>query len=204
MRFLIHRVSLIAILALTLQVGITSAQPGHPPPPPPSDGGQPQYQPPPPRARSAHHRRGLHVGVSIGLGEIIASDCDTCSTLTGLAFDFTLGAFIGPRIAIMYDAFGVFSYEDGISIANIVNSFAVQYWLRRNIWLKGGLGISQIQLTDGFFESYEFGVGGTAAVGFELMQRFNFVMDLQARLSHGTFDDGGLSNAAILLGFNWY
>src|SRR4029079_18693898 len=84
----------------------------------------------------------------------------------------------------------------------------IQYWVTPQLWLKGGLGFSQVRVDDAFGGSdAEYGFGGQIGVVFELVSSTRFALDLSAKVSHGTFKDGGqtvgLSNAAVLVGFHW-
>jgi hypothetical protein len=212
------------VVGLVVMVGaqMASAQPGPgpgaPPPPPPGAPASPYYAPPPPGPgygpqppvyAPAPERQGFLIGFGIGGGEIAATDCDGCESLGGFAFDFQVGGFISPRMAIMYDAFGVLRSENNLVWINGVNTAAIQYWVTPQLWLKGGLGFSQVRVDDGFGNSdAEYGFGGQLGVGFEVISSARFALDLSAKVSHGTFKDGGqtvgLSNAAVLVGFHWY
>jgi hypothetical protein len=187
--------------------GVAAAQPGSPPPPPPPPPGgggyyaaqPPTYYPGPPE------RSGFLIGFSLGGGEMIATDCEGCDSLAGLGFDFSIGGFINPRLAIMYDAFAVLHPEDDVVLTNGTNTAAVQYWVTPQLWIKGGIGFSQIRLSDGGGEiAAEYGVGATAGVGFEVISSRTFALDIAGRVSHGTFDGGGVSNGAVLVGVHWY
>jgi hypothetical protein len=197
--------SVVVVVALILG-GTASAQPGGQPPPPPPPGGPyyapaPMMPPPPPPPG----RRGFLIGFGLGGGEIASTDCDGCESLAGFAFDFSVGGMLNPNLAIMYDAFGVIRVEEGAALTNSVNTLAAQYWVTPIVWLKGGIGVSQIRLSDSEGTiAAEYGFGATAGVGVELIRSDTFALDASARLSHGTFDGGGLSNLAVLVGFHWY
>jgi hypothetical protein len=190
--------------------GPPSGPPPGPPPGPspgPPPGPQPAYTPPPTYAVApmTPGRRGFMVGFSLGAGEIFATDCQGCDSLAGLGFDFSIGVSLTPNLAIMYDAFGVIRPEDGLVLTNATNVAALQFWITPTLWLLGGAGISQIRLSDGFGNSAEeYGFGVTVGGGIEVIRSDRFGLDLRLRLSHGTFDGGGLSNAAALVGFHWF
>jgi hypothetical protein len=196
--------------ALMLVGTAAIAQPGQPPPPPPPPPGgggapSPYYTPPPTYVPPSQGRQGLMVGFGIGAGEIVASDCESCDSLAGVAFDFSIGGMLNPNLAIMYDAFVVIRPEDGDALANGTNTVAAQFWLTPQLWIKGGVGLSLIQLHfEGGGTLEEYGLGITGGIGFEVMRSDKFAIDLSARLSHGQFDGGGLSNGAVLVGFRWY
>jgi len=184
---------------VALSTSIAQAQPG-PPPPPPS----PHYAPPPSYVPPAG-RSGFFIGISVGGGQMIATDCSGCDSLAGLAFDFSIGSMISPSVGIMYDAFAVLRPEDGSVLTNATNTVAAQIWLTPKFWLKGGVGFSQIRITTELGESAaDYGFGATAGAGFEIVSSPRFAIDIAGRVSHGTFDGGGVSNAAAVVGFHWY
>jgi hypothetical protein len=183
-----------------------AAQPPPPPPPPPGGGApSPYYTPPPTYVPPSQGRQGLVVGFSVGGGEMVNTDCDNCESLAGFAFDFSIGGMLSPQLAIVYDAFGVIRVENDAALTNATNTVAAQYWVTPIVWIKGGVGLSLVRLEFGNgFADEEYGFGVTAGAGVELIHSDTFGLDLSGRVSHGTFDGGGLSNGAVLVGFHWY
>jgi hypothetical protein len=85
---------------------------------------------------------------------------------------------------------------------------ALQYWPTNILWVKGGMGIGHIQVTNesgGFVEGDETGFGLMGALGVEVVQSYNFALDIQGRIAHGFYSQGGdATNYALMVGFNWY
>ena len=114
----------------------------------------------------------------------------------------------------MGDVFlGIRYFNDAaIGDGSTYNTFwtvALQYWANSFIWLKGGVGIANLQINDentpGVTINFddETGLGIMGAVGFEVLQSYNFALDLQLRASHGFYAGGDLNNLAFMGGFTY-
>jgi hypothetical protein len=176
--------------------------------PPPQGYPPPQYYPPPPPPPRGMYRDGFLIGVGIGFGGISADACgDFCGG--ALALELHLGGMINPRMGVMGDFWGNFHpipNSDGTT-SHSISTLALQYWLTDIIWLKGGLGIGRMQITSDSAGSIgdETGFAIMGAGGIELVQATTFALDLQLRLGHGFYSQGGdVNNLAFMAGFNWY
>jgi hypothetical protein len=182
-------------------------QPAPPPPPPPGygPGPAPGYYPPPPPGIQRH---GFTIGFSLGGGSF---NCDTCAdkdAFEGFALDIHLGAMIGPRAAIMFDGWGVSHNLDGGSFTHVINTGALQFWVGPKVWLKGGIGIGRLSLSNDKGQTVAESENGAAVMfagGFEVYQGQTFAMDLQLRGGAASYSDAdGIVMGSINLGFNWY
>jgi hypothetical protein len=193
----------IALVALLGSVSAAQAQ--YAPPPP-------YYPPPPPPPPRGVYRSGLVLGFGVGGGAITASDCgDVCGG--AIVGEFHIGGMINPRMAVLFDVFGAdhpWSDPAGDSHST-TNSFwmgALQFWPNDILWVKGGIGVGHIQVTNDsalLVSGDETGLGLMGAVGFEVVQSYNFALDIQGRIAHGFYSQGGdANNLAVLVGFNWY
>jgi hypothetical protein len=90
---------------------------------------------------------------------------------------------------------------------NGIYTIAAQYWATDIIWLKGGVGLAHLQFGyDGAVPiNDETGPAFLVAGGVEVVQSFNFALDLQLRVGHGSYSDGpDVTNIAFMVGINWY
>lgn len=150
----------------------------------------------------ASERQGFIIGFGVGGG---AMTCDGCSSLNGPAAEVHLGTMLNGKTAIVLDGSGVAKTESGSTLYSIVSTVALQYWVAPQVWLKGGVGLGELQLeTRGATFHSDSGLGFTGAIGLEVLQRKTFALDLQFRYS--TADIGGdrINNFSGVLGFNWY
>jgi hypothetical protein len=197
-------VKLIASLAL-LVPAIAAAQPGAygpPPPPPPGYYAQPVAAPAP-----STERRGFLIGFSLGGGSITCDDCR--DSLSGVALDIHLGGMIAPNLALMFDGMGVaHTLEEGNgTLIHVVDTIAAQYWVTPQFWIKGGVGIGRISVSDADGEEVAASETGSAAmfgVGYELVSSRTFALDLQLRGAVAHYDETDVQMGSLGLGINWY
>jgi hypothetical protein len=184
--------SLVALSAVAATAATASAQPA----------AAPYAAPPAPPAQ----RDGFLVGFSIGAGSMFAED----ESLNGVAFDFSIGGMLNPKLAIMYDASAVMHPEDvgngeSYVFTSSFNTIALQSWVAPKVWLKGGLGFARVFVSgDGESETLENALGITGAAGYEIVQSRNFALDASVRLASGFYEGVTLHNASLLVGFHWY
>jgi hypothetical protein len=155
------------------------------------------------------YREGLVVGGGLGFGGISADQCgDVCGGV--FSFEGHIGGMMNPRMAVMIDLWANVRNSTSLDAAvwNGIYTGALQYWLTDIVWLKGGIGAGHMQLTsngDGVPFGDEWGLAIMGAGGVELVQAGTFALDLQLRLGHGFFSEGGdVNSLGFMAGFNWY
>ncbi|MDB4955373.1 MAG: hypothetical protein JWO36_2942 [Myxococcales bacterium] len=202
-----------ALLAILLVPGLAAAQ-GYG-----GGGGPGYYSQPNPIPGGFHDRTGrLMWGGSIGLGGMHdngsgLTNCDNCSTGPAVEVDGHIGGMLSPRFGLMLEMQAnsrqVHSdLQNGDTfLTQGTAMIAAQYWLTPQLWLKGGLGVAQLQ-ADNAYVTYDFG-GGAAimgAIGFELLSARNFAVDLQGRIIEGSYNSGNdnITSGTVGVGLNWY
>ena len=171
------------------------------------------YPPPPPQPRGVY-RSGLTFGGALGLGII---DGPNCTTVCGGGFMFEghLGGMLNPRLALVGDGWvGARYFTDPAlgngSTYNSIWTIALQYWVTDIVWLKGGIGFANLTISDendpnvSIAFDNESGGAVMGAAGIEVVQSYNWALDLQIRAGHAFYDGGDLNNLAFMVGFNWY
>jgi hypothetical protein len=214
-----HRKNLllgIGVVLLTVlgSVSVADAQ-GYPPP---------YYPPPPPPPPRGVFRAGIVWGFALGLGDVNSANCPNGGSACGGAFavEGHLGGMISPRTAVMFEAWGAdHPYSFAGTDHETINSFwtgAAQFWLSDLFWIKGGAGLAVLrETTDCGYDYYgntlvcgndKTGFALFGAAGVEILQSYNFALDIQGRIGAGFYGDSGgtfnVENYAILVGFNWY
>jgi hypothetical protein len=205
---------LLGILAAvpTLAPGDAAAQPGY----------GPGYGGPPPNSvlpGGFHNRTGrLTFGFSAGIGGMNDDfgdiECDGCNALSG-QIEGHIGGFIGPRLALLFEAQaniqqiqqGAF-VEDDIFLTQSAAMIAAQFWVTPQLWIKGGVGFANLQLSDNFGNEStpENGTAVMGAVGFEIFSARYMSVDLQGRLLNGSYEgiDNNITAASVGIGVNWF
>jgi hypothetical protein len=155
------------------------------------------------------YRSGLVGGVGLGLGGISASNCGDVCGLAG-ALELHLGGMITPRLSIGGDLWFDFHSipNSDASTTHSLYTVALQYWATERLWLKGGIGGANMNISSDYANvTYgdENGLGLMAAGGLEFLQIGNFALDGQLRLGRGVFSQGGdVFVWALMIGANWY
>lgn len=178
-------------------------------------------QAPPPTWPSLDRTGHVYIGASIGAGmmnadsgPISCANCDYQPAAVGGSAH--IGGFLNPRLALMLElqVNGQVvddRIEGNITLAQGAAMAAAQYWVTPRVWLKGGLGLSRLAFS--YNDSYgsasdPIDQGGALllACGIELLQAYNYAVDLQGRLLIGTYDGIGdrISAGTISVGFNWF
>jgi len=212
----------IALLTLLGSISVAQAQYAPPPQgyPPPAYYPPPPPPPPPPRGV---YRSGLVYGFSLGIGSFSFSGCGDVCGPAGMG-EFHIGGMIAPRLALVGDFWaGIHAFSDVVlgdgTTYNGIYTLAAQYWLTDIIWAKAGLGLGNLQISatcDAYGYSCNFrnetGFAFMLAAGIEIMQTYNFALDLQLRYGNvvykaadnGGSGDGDTNMFALMIGFNWY
>lgn len=227
------RTSVLAAVVLSCVAALAAApafaQPHGPPPPPPDDGGYgppPNYgQPPPgpyapPEPAPPFERQGWFAGFGLGVGGVSSGD-GSDQGWGGGQMNGYFGGLINPRVALVVEvALGAYQrdsyyYDDynyeprQINLATV--TLGGQFFIGDNLWLRAGLGSTHRTLIDAY--DYELGSdeGRTfsAALGWEIIQRTSFALDLNLGFAATNYDSGGYldeNTSAISLGvgFSWY
>lgn len=154
-----------------------------------------------PAAEGFAGHQGFMIGFGLGLSIATCGDCE--DTESSLGFDFNIGGFLNPRLALMYDIGAWFDSEDGASLSLSTHTVAAQYWATPQLWLKGGLGFSQVRFDFEGGDESEAGLGITLAMGFEVLKQRNFALDLSGRLSHLDFDGFDFQTVNLVVGARW-
>jgi hypothetical protein len=168
-----------------------------------------QYAAPPsyfgPGPSRGMYRSGLVLGFGLGVGSITTDDnCVNCGGAAG-GLEFHIGGMLNPRMAVLFEAWGLARDVDGGgTLTNSIGMGALQFWVNDVFWLKGGLGFGSVRFSYYGTTDTQSGLGLSAAGGFEVLQYPGFALDLQLRVAHMSYDFGGATNFAFMVGFNWY
>jgi hypothetical protein len=168
------------------------------------------YQQPGPAYYPASGRYGLVVGVGVGFGALTADGCgDLCGS--GLSLEGHIGGMVNPRMAVLFDAWGVIHpipNTDGAT-TNTIYAGALQWWLTPIIWIKGGIGLGNTEISSNSIgtQTDATALALLGGLGVEVVQVGGFALDLQGLLGHTFYsnsDGGPITTYAFMVGFNWY
>jgi hypothetical protein len=201
------------ILAIVATSGIAAAQP---------------YAYGPPRDPQGFHRRAgrLALGFSFGLGYMNDNgqrlDCAGCDVqpITGM-LEGHIGGMLSNRMALLFEIQGnaqqiALDPTNDVTLRQVLIMGALQYWLTPIVWIKGGIGVANVDVIDNnsgiVYGVNDSGLGLMAGIGVELLSARHFALDLQGRLTEGIYhyNDGttagsdNITSGTIGLGLNWY
>jgi len=155
-------------------------------------------------------RDGWNFGVGIGGGEISCGGpgCDGVTEAGSL--DLQVGKMLRPRLRALLDIWGMAHQEEDISVNQSIFTAGLQVWLFSRLWVRGGLGFARAAFTyDGSLGDTEtddaqtvFGLAG--GIGFEILSRRTFALDIELRGGTGFYDDIRAHNGAFNVGITWY
>ena len=163
---------------------------------------------------SNDERKGLVLGGSLDAGVIGCQaksdiDCAHGARPAG-GLSVHVGAMVTPTVAILGEASAMVHTQHSLTETQLFATANMRAWLTSRLWLQGGLGVARSKLS---FDTGKYGVSVetatepaiTAAVGFELVRRRTFGLDLELRAGSGlTRDDVRIRNAALGFGLTFF
>jgi hypothetical protein len=184
-----------------------SAQPTYPPPAyPPQGYGPPAYRyapspyryaPPPnyyaypsaPPPRNVLDRP-FTLGGGIGFGGLVFNDQRDGSSVheTGFSYTFRLGIGLCPGLLLLWDVEGALVDHGGARVEQTANLAALQLFVTRRLFLKGGFGIAEGN-QDSF--ATQWGAAGMGGIGYELVQGWNWSFDMEATVTGAHLNNNG-------------
>ena len=183
---------------------------GYPPPayraPPPRYGYYPPPPPPPPPRLATE--RVFMIGGSLGLGALHYRDylyAPTSDLATG--YSARLGFGIAPRLLFLISIDGAVASNSGYAYDQTIYSIGLQAFLTQQLFVRGGAGIGNITQKDDWNFLYfgKAGFGLTGAVGVELLQGYNWSLELAGQIVAGFYSDSEKwTGGTVNVGFNFF
>jgi hypothetical protein len=162
----------------------------------------------------SNDRSGLVLGASVDGGNLgcqtkSGDDCGNGTHAAG-GLSVHVGMMVGPRLAILGEAWGMAHTEDSLTATQALATANVRAWLTRRLWLQGGVGVARSKIS---YDSSLFMVSSTSstvpavavAVGLELVHSPGFGLDVELRGGSGVYrDDVRIYNAALGVGVSFF
>lgn len=167
-------------------------------------------------------RKGFVFGTSLGVAATKLNFPNKTQNDIDLGIDLKIGYMIKPNLAILLTS-NISIYDYSGFGRNRKRDFGVlaptaQYWLNKNFWVQGGLGIGgdnpvfwdiENPDNDALETKYYNGLGVVTSVGYEVYQsNKNFTIDIKVRAMYRNVDlqegDTRGFSYGILIGANFY
>jgi hypothetical protein len=165
-------------------------------------------------ADTSNERSGLVLGASIDGGNLgcQTKNGDDCGNGTHAAGGLSVhaGLMIGPRLAILGEAWAMAHTEDSLTATQAMATGNLRAWLAPRLWLQGGFGVARSKIS---YDSSLFMASSTsatvpavsAAIGLELVHSPAFGLDVELRGGSGLYrDDVRIYNAALGVGVTFF
>ncbi|HEX2658634.1 MAG TPA: hypothetical protein VHU40_10185, partial [Polyangia bacterium] len=172
------------------------------------------YPPPPPPAMPYWSDRPFMLGGSLGLAALHYTSVDGGSTSdAAVGYSARLGFGLTPRLLFLIEINGAAaSVPDPVIDGNYVAydqtiyDLGLQAFVTRKLFLRGGLGLGNIKQWDdlGMFRSGETGFAMTGSVGLELLQGYNWSLEIAGQGIAGFYRDQKWTSGAVNIGFNFF
>lgn len=165
-------------------------------------------------AWGSSEKQGFLIGAGIGGGALLAKDTGIDMKNYGKysLLNLKLGWMITPRTAICLHVPSGGHTENGETRAFEAVLVTGQHWFSKKIWGTAGLGLAMdmppFYDTDNDDPEFYFGTALSAGMGYEILQKESFVLEIQARCLHGNYDVEAVERQSvafdILVGVNRY
>ena len=154
-------------------------------------------------------RSGWNFGGGLGGGSISCTgECPLEDLNEAGGIDLRVGNMIRPRLNVVGQVFAMFHSEDEWTLSHSVVTGGLQYWIIDRLWVHGGLGFARATLRyDGVVDVEDstenvFAIAG--GIGFEILSRRQWALDIALRGGTGFYEDLKATNEALTVDFTWY
>jgi hypothetical protein len=130
---------------------------------------------------------------------------ETSGPATG--YSGRLGFGIAPRLLLLVGVDGAVSVSDNLVYDQTIYYIGLQGFLSRQLFVRGGAGIGNITGRDNYGDFLYFGKTGfcmTGTLGVELLQGYNWSLELAGQLISGFYTDENWTSGTVQIGFNFF
>lgn len=172
--------------------------------PPPYYGyGYPAPPPPPRRVTD----RPFTLGGSVGFGGLSLDRGNQSSSESGVAYSARLGFGLRPGLILMWDIERSVVDRGASTYSQTAQLLALQLFLGNRLFIRAGAGMAQADQDDLFHTAWA--PAAMAAVGIELVQGWNWSLDVSstitgARYTAGPTDETWINWSTLAVGINFF
>jgi hypothetical protein len=151
-------------------------------------------------------REGFWISFGLGVGSLGCDDCNAEDEReTGGYGYLRLGGTLSQRLLIGGEANGWSKSENDVTLTVSTVGPVLLFYPGANsgFFLKGGLGLANIELELGNLSIEETGVGLTLGLGWDARVGRNFALTPFFDIVSSSYDGGSLNTVSFGLGFTW-
>ena len=157
-------------------------------------------------------RTGWNVGFGLGGGEISCSGPGCEDVTEAGSLDVQVGRMVRPRLRAVLDVWAMAHREEDFEVNQTLVTAGFQYWVLNRLWLRGGVGLASAGFSyDGDLDDADdtdderhSTIGLAGGIGFEILSRPSFALDVELRGGTGFYGDRRANNGAFAIGLTWY
>jgi hypothetical protein len=139
--------------------------------------------------------RPFTIGGGIGFGGLSSKDLyGTTTTTNGMGYTFRLGFGLRPGLLLLWDVEGTLVNRNGAGTSQTANLAALQIFATQRFFLKAGFGLAAVVRNDpytGYDTASDWGGAAMAGVGYELVQGWNWSLDIEATVTGARYNYNG-------------
>ena len=148
------------------------------------------------------------IGGSLGLGGLrFHNDIPVATSGPATGYSLRLGFGLAPRLLLLVGLDGAVSVENDLVYDQSIYYVGAQAFVTRQLFVRGGAGIGNITGKDNFGDFLIFGktgLGLTGTVGIELLQGYNWSLELAGVVTAGFYEDENWTSGTVNIGFNFF
>jgi hypothetical protein len=149
-------------------------------------------------------REGFFIGLGVGGGTL---GCEGCGDReSGLGAHLKLGGTLSPKLLIGAESGGWTKEEGGIRLTHANLSALAQFYpsATAGFFLKGGIGLSRLEVSASGGSVSDEGLGLTAGLGYDVRLGSNFSLSPYLSFAWGDFDGGTANHGLVGVGVTWH
>jgi hypothetical protein len=140
------------------------------------------------RVRSVTDRP-FTIGGGIGFGGLQLVENGNSTSQSGMSYTARLGLGLRPGLLLLWDIEGSFVNRNNSNFSQTAQLAALQMFIGDRFFLKGGMGLAQVNQDDFYFTNWGFAwMGG---IGLELVQGWNWSLDIESTVTGARYNFEG-------------
>lgn len=150
-------------------------------------------------------REGFWVSFGFGAGSLGCDDCDDSDRVNGVNFQIRAGGTLSQRLLIGGEINGWTKSEDNatLTFSNVGPVLVFYPSATGGLFVKGALGLANVEFDLGGFSVEDNGVGLTLGLGYDARVGRNFALTPYFDIVTSSFDGASFNQVAFGLAFTW-